>query len=64
MAVNGFYVYRWATLEAQVSTPSWRLGQNGYGVHVPVSKIKVLAVNLVTIPALLFGFFLVRHANL
>ena len=63
MAINGFYVYRWAALEASLATPGWGPFRRGYEVQIPVAELKIVAVNLVCIPGLLVLFLVIRHAR-
>lgn len=62
MAVNGFWMFKLAIIQGGLNTPV--RGPYGYwGIEVPINYLKVFAVNLVVIPASLFLFMVIRHAN-
>jgi hypothetical protein len=61
-AINGFWLFRLALLEGGLGTPPggpW--GQ--YSVVVPVNHLRLFAINLIAIPALIGAFILARSLN-
>jgi len=61
MAVNGFWMFRLATLEGAFNTPHgspW----GRWGAWVPVNPLRLFAVNLIAIPVAI-GLFMVIRAN-
>lgn len=59
MAVNGFWTFRLASFEGRIIAPrgsAW----GPWGAYVPLNPLRLFAVNLVAIPALLGVFMLMR----
>lgn len=59
LAINGALVFRWAAVHASFHTPTYGWGGD-YQLYVPLPTMKVIGVNLLSIPALLLVFTLVR----
>ncbi len=62
MAINGFWMFRLAGIEGMFHTPrgsAW--GQ--WGMFLPINPLRLFAINMITIPAAL-ALFLVVRANL
>ena len=62
MAVNGFWLFRLALVEGGFGTPA-RGPWGQYNVAVPVNHLRLFAINLVAIPALVGIFILARSTN-
>lgn len=61
MALNGIWMFRLANLEGRLHSPQGT-GWGEWGAFVPINPLRLFAVNLVAIPALL-GLFLIVRAN-
>lgn len=68
VVVNGLFYYRWAVIEGAVNAPKkwwWPFGETAhYGLNIPLPEIKLAALNLVLVPAVLFFYILLAAANL
>jgi hypothetical protein len=60
MAVNGFWMFRLATIEAFFRTPNGT-GWGQWTASLPINPLRLFAINLVAIPAAI-GIFLVIRA--
>jgi hypothetical protein len=58
-ALNGFWMFRLARVEGTIRTPSGG-GRGEWGAVLPVNPLRLFAVNLVAIPALLLLFLVIR----
>ena len=60
LGINGFWLFKLSVLEGVVATPM--SGPYGnWAVQVPINYLRVFAVNLVLIPAAIFGFMIIRQ---
>jgi hypothetical protein len=60
LAINGFWVFRLASVEGFFRTP--RRGWGEWGASVPINPLRLFAINLVAIPAAI-ALFIVMRAN-
>lgn len=61
LLLNGLFLFEWAALRGFFHTPPhgpW----GGWGFDVPVPQLRILALNLVAVPALIGLFVLLRDA--
>jgi hypothetical protein len=63
IALNGLYMFRLATIEGMFRTPRGT-GWGEWGVSVPINPLRLFAINLVTIPAILVLFLFIRASCL
>jgi hypothetical protein len=59
MAINGFWMFRLASIEGAVSTPQGS-GWGQWSASFPVNPLRLFAVNLVAIPAAIALFMIIR----
>ena len=61
-AINGFWLFKLAVLEGAVGTPlqgPW----GAYNATVPLNPLRLFAINLVAIPALIGIFIMIRSMS-
>lgn len=61
IALNGFWTFRLANLEGRIHSPAGT-AWGEWGAFLPINPLRLFAVNLVAIPALL-GLFLIIRAQ-
>jgi hypothetical protein len=59
MVINGFWLFKLAAVEGGFGTPMGSPWGN-WNVSMPINDLRIFAVNLVAIPALLGAFMVVR----
>lgn len=59
--LNGFWLFRLALIEGGFGTPQGPWGD--YNVTVPINHLRLFAINLITIPALIALFIVIRCLN-
>lgn len=60
---NSLYLYKWALLRGSLQAPG--LGNAGeFSMNVPLPHMKMVAINLVTIPLLMVALLVVESAHL
>lgn len=62
IAIGGFAIFRWAVIAGRIGargSNSWR----DYSAEIPLPNLKIIGINLVSIPALLILFMLLRANN-
>lgn len=59
MAVNGFWLFRLASIEGRLRTPADG-GWGEWGASLPVNPLRLFAINLIAIPGALALFLIIR----
>jgi hypothetical protein len=62
MAINGFWTFRLAVIEGVFRTPP-RSGWGEWRASLPVNPLRLFAVNLIAIPAMLALFMIIRASH-
>lgn len=62
-AINGFWMFRLATIELEGMFAPRFSGLSGWAASFPVNPLRLFAVNLIAIPGLLMLFIILRAAN-
>ena len=59
MAINGFWMFRLASIEGMFHTPRG-MGWGEWSASLPINPLRLFAINLIAIPAALVLFLILR----